>query len=153
MTINLDLKAIIYKACVEQATSRINEAEQTLKSAQESANSETKSTAGDKHETGRAMMQLEIERSQQQLAEVEKLIVPLKQIDMLNSHNIIGLGSLVSTDKGLFFLAASMGKIKLNDFQFYAISMHSPLARVLIGKKSGEIAQFNAVKYVIQGIV
>ena len=48
-----------------------------MANAQESANAEEKSSAGDKYETGRAMMQIERDKAAQQLNESMKLeIVP-----------------------------------------------------------------------------
>jgi hypothetical protein len=51
---------------------RIASAEEAIRMAQESANQEGKSSAGDKYETGRAMAQLEIEKASGQLAEANK---------------------------------------------------------------------------------
>ena len=61
-------------------------------SLQESLNSETKSSAGDKHETGRAMVQLEQEKLGQQLQEIEKNDPSLKTSGhrRINPKNRIG---------------------------------------------------------------
>ena len=58
----MDIKEQLYEFCrayIDGRTIRINE---SIKSIQESLSSETKSSAGDKHETGRAMLQLEREK-------------------------------------------------------------------------------------------
>ena len=54
--------------------------EHTMQSNQEALDSESKSSAGDKHETGRAMLQLEMEKAGQQLQEVEKMKLILEKI-------------------------------------------------------------------------
>ena len=62
---------------------RIAATQEAIYTAQLSANEETKSSAGDKYETGRAMAQLEIEKNTAQLAEALKLKQMLKQISSI----------------------------------------------------------------------
>ena len=56
------LKQNIYSQCLLILNQKIEELNSALATATESANNETKSSAGDKHETARAMMQLEQEK-------------------------------------------------------------------------------------------
>ena len=56
------IKQTLYNFCVTYINQRMATAQQAIHTAQASANEETKSSAGDKYETGRAMMQLEIEK-------------------------------------------------------------------------------------------
>ena len=68
---------------------RSQEIRKEMDTAQQSANSETKSTAGDKHETARAMAQLEVEMLSKQLEEVNKSIAQLKRIHILCNDCIL----------------------------------------------------------------
>lgn len=100
------------------------------------SNNETKSSMGDKYETTREMVQQEINNLQIQLNENLKAINSLKFINV-NPHQIIGLGSLVKTDKGLFYIAVSLGEIIFNEEKIFVISMESPLAKAMLGKLEG----------------
>lgn len=82
-----------------------------IEHAQLAANEETKSSAGDKYETGRAMMQLEIEKQSVQLAEAMKLKHVLSQINPEKTTETIQSGSLVFTDQGNFYISISAGKL------------------------------------------
>ena len=116
-----------------------------------SSNNETKSSMGDKFETSREMVQQEINNLQIQLNENIQARNSLKTINT-NEHQIIGLGSLVQTDKGLFYIAVSLGEIILNEKKIFAISTESPLAKMLVGKKKGDDISLNNTKQIIKTI-
>ncbi len=119
----------------------------------DSANNETKSTAGDKHETGRAMMQLEQEKLGKQLKEAEDQLAEFQKTDLNKPAHAIGQGSFVETNKGHFFIAGSIGKIQVKDKTIFVISHRSPLALVLNGKKQKDTVVFNGVSYIINAIL
>lgn len=115
------------------------------------SNNETKSSMGDKYETTREMVQQEINNLQIQLNENVRAKNSLKFIN-ITPHQIIGSGSLVETDKGLFFIAVSLGEIIFEKKKIFIISPESPLAKVLIGKKKGEEISLNNSKQTIQNL-
>lgn len=67
-----NLKKDAYNFCVLFVNERLARIQGQIKELETALTSETKSSAGDKHETGRAMIQLEREKLGQQLAELEK---------------------------------------------------------------------------------
>lgn len=115
------------------------------------ANNETKSSMGDKYETSREMVQQEINNLQVQLNENLKALNSLKLINT-NQHSVIGLGSLVETEKGFFYIAVSMGEIRFQEKKIFVISTESPLAKLLFGKKKGNEISLNNSKQTIQNI-
>ncbi|KIA82363.1 hypothetical protein OA84_10850 [Kaistella solincola] len=115
------------------------------------ANNETKSSMGDKYETSREMVQQEINNLQIQLNENVKARNSLQFIN-LNPHQIVGLGSLVETDKGLFYIAVSLGEITLGKQKIFLISPESPLANALTGKKNGDEISLNGNTQIIKNI-
>lgn len=124
----------------------------TIREVQESMTSETKSSAGDKHETGRAMLQLEREKAGQQLAEIEKLNQLLSKIDLTKSSEIIGLGSVVFTTHANYFIAVSAGELKVGDHSFFAISASTPIAKLLLGKQAGDSIVFREQQFEITAV-
>ncbi len=120
--------------------------------AQESANEEGKSSAGDKHETGRAMAQLESEKAAKQLQEAMDLLAILKRIDPEAVHQSAGLGSLVTTDQGNFYLSVAVGKVEVEGFNCFAISVNSPIGAKLLGLKVDGTTEFNGKVYKVLAV-
>lgn len=103
----------------------------------------TKSSAGDKHETGRAMAQLEQEKLSQQLSSALDLRNALSKIDPSEEHNTVRFGSLVQTSIGTFFISVGLGNIQHEDTSFFCISPVTPMGKLLIDKKIKDSVQFN----------
>lgn len=123
-----------------------------LINSQEGASSEDKSTAGDKHETGRAMMHLEQEKLHKQLAEAENMVAELLRIDVMNNQNTVKMGSLVFTDRTTFYLAAGLGKITFENKEYFVVSVQAPISSLMMGKHLGDSFSLNGTEYVITGI-
>jgi transcription elongation GreA/GreB family factor len=115
------------------------------------SNNETKSSMGDKYETSREMVQQDINNLQIQLNENTRARTSLKLISV-NPHQIISLGSLVETEKGLFYIAVSLGEIRYNEKKIFVISTESPLGKTLAGKKKGDQISLNNLKQTIQNL-
>lgn len=130
----MNIKQELYNQCLEFIDNRFKTVQNTIKEIQESLLSETKSSAGDKHETGRAMLQLEREKAGHQLAEIEKTRELLSKVNIENTSHIVGLGSLVYTSKSNYFIGISAGELSLDKTKFYAISANTPIGQLLIGK-------------------
>ncbi|MER3319539.1 MAG: 3-oxoacyl-ACP synthase [Allomuricauda sp.] len=125
---------------VDERTARLKKQGDELR---ESLNSETKSSAGDKHETGRAMVQLEQEKLGQQLQELDATRSILNKINIDSPSNKIRLGSLVKTSMADYFIAISAGAFKHDQRIVYCISANAPIAKLLVGKEKGENVVFN----------
>ena len=110
---------------------------------QASLSSESKSTAGDKHETGRAMIQLEREKLGNQLKQLEQQEAVLRKIQTDKKTDLAVLGNYVETDNMHYYLSISLGKITLDGKEVYAISSQSPIGAMLLGKKLGDSIIFN----------
>lgn len=139
----LSTKQKLLNLCRDFVQERIASAEQAIHLAQASANEETKSSSGDKFETGRAMAQLEIENNSKQLAEANKLKQTLDHIQIEQSGNQVQLGSLVYTDNGNYFIAISAGKLNIAGSSFYAVSPASPVGMKLMKLTPGSSFSLN----------
>jgi transcription elongation GreA/GreB family factor len=145
----LSLKQKLYGHCVEFLKKRIDAAQEAIRMAQDSANDETKSSAGDKYETGRAMMQLEIEKNATQLEEAFKQKKMLELINIELQPVKIQSGSLVFTTQGNFFIAISVGLVVIEDKSFAIVSAQSPIGSRLIGLQTGDSFSFGNKTYMI----
>ncbi len=115
------------------------------------SNNETKSSMGDKYETSREMVQQEINNLQIQLNENLNAQNFLKFVNV-NAHQIIGLGSLVQTEKGFFYIAVSLGEIIFNGQKIFLVSAESPLAKAMLGKKINEEFNLNGLMQNIKNV-
>ena len=140
----MSMKEEVYKECCEMVIEKIQVIEAAMAQAQESANSEEKSTAGDKHDTARAMSHIERDMYARQLSEALKLKQTLDSIDINLNRNEVEAGSLVVTDQANYFLAVALGKIMLEDkTEVFAISPMSPIGQKFLGKMGGAVINFN----------
>lgn len=145
----MDSKKQIFEKCSLLIDQKIEELNMAITVIEEAINSETKSTAGDKHETSRAMMQLEREKLGNQMKEMTDQKNELERIDIHAASGKIMKGSLVKTDKGTFFIATALGKLEKD---IYAISSKSPLGNKLMGLKLNDKVEINGVIYIIKEI-
>ncbi|WP_420146811.1 3-oxoacyl-ACP synthase [Spirosoma sp.] len=150
---NQSLKTKLFALCQAYVQQRIDTARQAMEAAQEAANSEEKSSAGDKYETGRAMAQLERDRHAQLLAEAMKLRQDLERLSADKLYDTVQPGSLVTTNRGIFFVSISAGKLSLDAKDYFAVSPASPISLALLGRKTGDSVTFNNLTYQIQEIV
>lgn len=111
------------------------------------SNNDTKSSMGDKYETGREMLQQEINNLQVQLNEVLKqqdfLKTSFDKLRMTKKFDKAEKGAIVKTEKGLFFISVSLGEINFDNQKIICISPESPLAKAMNGKQKGEVFSLN----------
>ena len=146
------VKRHLLDSCNKYVDDRLTKLKTQIATIQESLLNETKSTAGDKHETGRAMVQLEREKTGQQLLETEKLQKIISRVNIENSSEFAKLGSLVLTSQANYFIAISAGKIEMENNVYFAISTDTPIGKLLIGKKIDERVIFNNNEIIIKNI-
>ena len=139
----MNLKQQLYQYCWTFIEDRFKTIQNNIEEIQKALNSETKSSAGDKHETGRAMLQLDREKLGLQLAEINKIKKALSRVNLHNTSNVITLGSIVFTNKLNYFITISAGKLIVDNEVFYAISANTPMGKLLIGKTAGDVIGFN----------
>ncbi|MDT0606374.1 3-oxoacyl-ACP synthase [Croceitalea rosinachiae] len=140
------MKTEAYQYCKAYVNSRIQRIQKQINEVKLSLSSESKSTAGDKHETGRAMLQLEREKLGQQLLEAEKMQQLLKKVPTETNSERVVLGSLVQTDTTFYYIAISAGKYEAKAAEIFCISPNTPIARLLLGKEVDHNFEFNKLK-------
>ena len=140
------LKQNVLIQALEKINSKIKELEIIADEVKLSLLSDTKSSAGDKHETARAMVQLEQEKLNKQLGEFIQMKSTLNQINPTILHKQVGVGSLIYTSLGWYFLSVGLGQISVEETTVFALSPQAPLGKQLMGKRVGEELDFNGNK-------
>ena len=149
----LTLKESLFQQCEDFVNTRLQTIQIIISSHQKALSSETKSSAGDKHETGRAMLQLEMEKAGQQLAAVQQMQQTLAKINTLSSSANIALGSVIKTSSACYFLSISAGKLKEKETFYFAISTASPMGKLLVGKKAEDTFTWNGKEITIESVL
>lgn len=139
--IHLKLRSILEKS--------LEEARREYILAKESRDSDTKSSAGDKFETGREMMQREMDKLSALVDNTLNSIAKLDRLTDLPAAVVISEGSLVVTDLETYYISIGYGKLD----DVYAISIESPLGIELKGKKVGERIEMRGRKITIKSIL
>lgn len=147
------IKTDLHRLCMAYVDNCIAHAQLALEDAQQSATHETKSSAGDKHETGRALLQLEQEKNARQLTEAKELKEKLLKIDPAVASSAISHGSVVLTSSGNFYISIAAGKLEMNGISYFAISPASPIAVKLLGLSANDRITMNGRTYEIRYVL
>jgi hypothetical protein len=137
----INAKPTLHALCQAFIEQRIAAARTAMQAAQESSSSETKSSAGDKYETGREMANAERDRNAAQMQQAQQLQAELARINPDLPSDTVHPGALVSTSMGRFYISISAGKLDGTDV--FAVSAAAPVAVALKGLRAGKEAIFN----------
>ena len=148
----MTLKQKVHQHYLHLVNDKISLLHQVLADLKESGSNETKSTAGDKHETALAMLQIEQENKREQLAQVIAQKIIVEKINPMIVAAIVVSGSLVKTDKGYLFMSVALGKAVVEGITLTALSPQSPLGKLLMGLKATDTAIINNKSYYIEAI-
>lgn len=127
---------------------RINLALIAIETAKDSRDNETKSSVGDKYETGRTLMQQEVEKNRIQLQKYQNIKSELEKINLLKKYDRAEFGSLVWDEQNIYFISIALGKVEVENESCFCISLASPIGKALHNKRIGDIVSFrgNTIK-------
>ena len=140
--LTLDFKKHVYQDCLDLVEKKNQLLHHEIKAAQEAGNDQTKSSAGDKHETGRAMVQLTQENLGKQIDQIQLLQHGLNGINPENKMDKVEIGALIQTNEMLLFVGVSLGNLNVLNQSVFAISLASPLGNAMRNKKAKDVISF-----------
>ena len=132
----------LLRSCHTYVNERILRLEASVRDLEHDLGNETKSSAGDKYETSREMINAEISQLERQLKEFKKLKGILSLPQLQKASTAIQLGSIVITNAANYFVAIPVGEVNIDKEKFYAIGINSPMAQLLNGKQKGDVFTF-----------
>ena len=145
-------KQALKSRCVDILRERVDTARQAMEAAQESANNEGKSSAGDKYETGRAMSQIDRDRSAGQMDDAVQDMLKLQSVDADRLYGEVNNGAVVICGDAIYFIATGLGVIEHQDRKVIVLSPMAPLSNQLRGKKKSETVAFNGKSFEITDV-
>lgn len=135
----MEIKQQLYRYCRDYAGQRVRRLRQQLADLRESLDSETKNSTGDKHETGRAMIQLEQEQVAQALREAERLEQDAERLPKPSpAAGPLAPGSLVRCGEHWYYIGIGAGAVTLDGQRYFCISPASPAGLQFLGKSKGD---------------
>ena len=137
------IKEKLYKACEAYVDERIKRIEDAMAGLESDLENETKSSAGDKYETGREMINLEINKLAEQLQQFKNLRNTINIAKSRTNNGSAQLGAAVKTNMANYFIAIPADRIIVDGDEYFAIGANSPIAQLLLHKKAGEEIIFN----------
>ncbi|MEO8086985.1 MAG: hypothetical protein ABI763_09210 [Bacteroidota bacterium] len=146
----LRFKKELRDRCISILEKRIATAQLAMQDAQESANSEEKSSAGDKYETSRAMGQQNRDLNARQLEEAQRDFAFVNSLPVDSISKTAQQGSVVKCAQIIFYISIGLGTIDPDSYRdqnqkVVLLSSGAPVAKLLEGKKNGDSFLFNGV--------
>lgn len=145
-------KKRLRQQCILIIDQRIAAAARAIADAQDAANAEEKSSAGDKYETSRAMSHLQKDMYARQLQANRKELAVLVGIDCTSLYTTVTAGCYIQCKECAFFLAAGLGKLAFEGKTVYLLSPDAPLAKIIFGKAAGQTILFAKTEMVIETV-
>jgi len=149
---NSEIKRILLDRLLQQIDDELANETLMIETARETANADTKSSAGDKFETTRAMMHLEQETYSRQMEETLARQQQAHSTPIDSDTEIVQTGAVVITSIGSFFISVSGDDIEIDDEEYTPISLLSPIGESLRGKCSGETISFRGNSVTIESL-
>ena len=145
----MKIKSLIIKEINKSIDAKTISVQEMLQDTIDSRNNDNKSSAGDKHETSRAKIQIEIDQLTKQLDLLNRQKLHLNSIDFSKNNEKATIGSLVKTNNGTYLISIGFGKVIIENEVFYAISSASPIGRLFNNKLKGDKFIFRTINYEI----
>lgn len=146
------MKEALITHCRNVIADKIQSIQAEITALKDSMGTDTKSSAGDKYETGREMMNQESGKLQSQLSVFHQQLDTLNKINPTVKYKTIGLGAFVKTTQANYFLSISYGKIVFDGMELYMISGITPIAQLMLNKTVGNHFNWHGKKIIIEEI-
>lgn len=146
------LKSTVHQALTDVLVQKHEELNTIRVEASDGKTNDAKSSAGDKHEVGVAMVQLEQEKLGKQVQIIEEQLTLLSRIDLSKNHVKISLGSLVQCENQWYYFSIGHGLLTVENQSIFCLNPQAPLGKEMIGKGVGDLVSFQGRKMVIQSI-
>lgn len=136
-------KEKIYQTAIAQVKEKINLLKAERKAINDGILEDTKSSAGDKFETGRETMSRDLMTVENQLKQANFEFDELCRLQAIKEPSIsVQEGSLVQLGNDKYLISISLGQIIVDDQKLFMLSKNSPLGEILVGHKKNERVEF-----------
>ncbi|MEN2281898.1 hypothetical protein AAGF08_07140 [Algoriphagus sp. SE2] len=149
-----DFKSKVFQIAFDLLEEKNKLLSSELKSLEQSIHEDTKSSAGDKYETGREMIRQEIGKVENQYKQNKSFMMEMKHLKESQKPSLkITEGSLVCFGEDWFLISISLGQIIVNKKKVFLLSKNSPLGKELLGKEKGEKIAFRGISKMVKELL
>lgn len=145
MTLKQELKTTF----LQRLNDKIDAFHDILEDLTQGAQTDVKSSAGDKHETALSMMHLEQENVVRKINETIAFQEIISRIEENKKSQTVEFGSVVKLNSVSLFLSAALPPVTINGTSFVGVSMDAPIAKALLGRKLNDSFTFNNCDFTI----
>jgi len=133
----MSVKRALLEHCQAYVSRVLSEAHSGVERSREAANMEEKSSAGDKFETQRAMMHLQMESFIERLEVARRLEAELALL-RIQPMDTVELGALVELEGRAYFVAVSAPVCAVDGVRYTCLSREAPLFLAMRGLREGD---------------
>lgn len=143
-------KQKLIEACMQRLTEQATTAKRMMDEAQQQCNDYGQNK--DRYDPFRTKLMRQRDMHAKQYQSLLDQQNVLAQISTNQQHSCVEFGSIVRTNRGLFFVATAIGRVECNGQNIFAISISAPIYAAMDGKKIGETFAFNGTTHTIAEI-
>ena len=140
-------KKEIYLACINAINKKIDTLQYAIDDAQKQANDY--GCPKDRYDAFRSQLLRKKDMLSKQLQQAIDDKNNILKIDTDKKYNKVEFGSFVITNKQKMFISVSLGKIKADETEFYAISTLVPIYDKIKGLQAGDTFNNNGISFKI----
>jgi hypothetical protein len=147
-------KEKIYETAITQVKEKINLLKAERKAINDGILEDTKSSAGDKFETGRETMSQDIMTVEKQLKQAMFEFDELCRLQAIKEASpTIQEGSLVKVGSDTYLISISLGQLTVDGQKLFMLSQSSPLGEILVGHKKNDQVEFRGKTILIEELL
>ncbi|SCY17459.1 hypothetical protein SAMN05192588_1506 [Nonlabens sp. Hel1_33_55] len=147
------LKKQVHDHCLALVKEQLDTIQSSLDQLMEAKTNETKSSAGDKYETGMAMIQNQEQLYKRQQVDAKNRWNVLNSIDPTKEKTTVDTGTLIQLSTGWFYMAVAIGKVTMEEQDVFVLSLQSPLGVLLKGKTAKDQINFNGKQITVESVL
>jgi len=140
----LKVKQKVLDACFDQQNKVMQNLKVVMEEVADSA--EEYGLPKDLYDSYRNQMMSKREMFAQQLLKIQEQVDILRRIDMTRIYLQVRFGAIVITETQKIFIAAGLGKIVVDNEEYFVISAMVPFYSAIDGKKAGDTYEFRGKK-------
>ncbi len=147
-----EIKQGLAKQSLELIALEIKGLEVQLDALQEANHNATKSSAGDKYETERELLNQSRGVLENQLHRLIRLESQIRTLKIETNERVVP-GALVKLDMGMIWVSVAFGKVSYHGIDYQLVSADAPLVQAITGLGKGDSGHFNGNKVAIREII
>ena len=148
----MTIKQQLLQICNTRVDKRINDYKEEINLIKESIESNDKGNSED-DDSGNGKLLNDLEKNMVHLNDAQQTKAILLLVKTNITFKDVVLGSIVKTNQRNFYISTSIGEIILDNQTYFAISLNSPIGKLLKNKTVNEQFEFNQTRYVITEII